>query len=446
MRLPDLFWNLIAVVAVLLSLSFFWLIEQYYCPSADDFSGIQYASVGIPGISYASQFYMNWEGPYLSQLLMGLLMRLFIVTQSAALTLSIAKLALILTSALFVKSVSDRFNMGWTWAKALISAVLFVLSLYLVSPSQSEIWHWLIGSVYLLPLIYFLLAGSFIIQNRFYMACVPVAFLMQSRITYAVLLLFAIGIYTVILQLQKSDSRRGWLGLFLVGAISLVVYVVAPGNYVRLSEHGNTVAFMFSQFKLGLTNFFISFNLAKGDRVVLLLLSIVPVLLQKRNFPRPNESWQYLIPGLVYLTFIIGHAVLFVVLTGYCEWIRVLSFHSFLFLMVCVIYGGWMYGLIPVQWRGKTRFLSLVGVLVLLYKLQIGYQEELKMAHDLHLDYHQRMELIMNHQTMNDTLYLDKINYDGVLYFEDFSADPNHWINKDFVRAYGLKFNVAVTK
>ncbi len=48
-------------------------------------------------------------------------------------------------------------------------------------------------------------------------------------------------------------------------------------------------------------------------------------------------------------------------------------------------------------------------------------------------------------QKNEDTLYLEPMNYQSVLYFEDFSGFPDNWKNNDFKKAYNLDFRVAVT-
>jgi hypothetical protein len=436
-------WSIGSVALVVLSLMFFAFIEQYYCPSADDFSGIMYASEGAPGFSYANQFYLNWEGPYLSQFLMGLLIRIFIITGSTSLVLGIPKLALILAASVFVRSLGARLNLGWSWSQSCLSAVVFTLSLYLISPTQSEIWHWLIGAVYLWPVIYALLASALILRGRLYLASIPVAFLMHSRITYGALILGALILFTASQYLRKSVDRKGWLIISLVAFFSLLVYVVAPGNYVRLSEHGNTLPFMISQFKVGISNLLFSYNLAKIDRVVILLLTIAPILLRSHSIVKKRLNWHLFIPAAAYLGFVVSHGVLFVVLTGYCEWTRVLSFHSFLFLMCCLFYGFILYGLIPSALRKRGWPLSFFGIIGLLLYLQSGYKSEVLAGQELQYEYSERMKEIKSHLGEGDTLMIKKINYSGVLYFEDFSEDPDHWINKDFAKAYDLKFKIA---
>lgn len=437
------FWSIGSGIAVALCLMFFAFLEQDYCPSADDFSGIMYASAGIPGFSYANQFYLNWEGPYLSQFLMGLLMRLFVVTGNASLVLGITKLSLILAASIFVRSLGMRLNFDWTWPQSLLSGVVFTLSLYLISPTQTEIWHWLIGAVYLLPVIYALLASAFILQGRLALASVPVAFLMHSRITYGALVLVTIILVTIVQYLSRSADRKGWLIISMVAFFSLLIYVAAPGNYVRLSEHGNSFTFMISQFRVGLSNLFFSYNLAKADRVLILLLTIAPILLCNGSIVNKRWSWKLLIPGAAYFVFVVLHGVLFVILTGYYEWTRVLSFHSFLFLMCCLFYGFTLYGFLPSVLRKRAWPLSFIGMLGLLFYLHSGYELELLAGEELKYEYSERMVEIESHLGVGDTLMVKKINYSGVLYFEDFSEDPDHWINKDFVRAYDLKFKIA---
>ncbi|MDP6908529.1 MAG: DUF6056 family protein, partial [Flavobacteriales bacterium] len=90
--------------------------------------------------------------------------------------------------------------------------------------------------------------------------------------------------------------------------------------------------------------------------------------------------------------------------------------------------------------------LGYIGVIGLITYLFSGFGNEYRKAKDLRKEYDDRMETILAFQGgKDDTLVIDQIPYDGVLYFEDFSEDPDNWINKEFRKAYNLDFKVAVS-
>jgi len=421
------------------------LLDQYYCLSADDFSGINYASQGIPGFTYAWHFYWNWEGPFLSHLIVGFLMWTVSVGLPPVVVLFTVKLAMVFSNAVMLKATSSRFQLKWSTTFVLLASIVFVTVLYLISPNSTEIWHWLIGMVYLIPIIFLQLGAAALIANRFYLAIIPLAVVMQSRATYAVLIFGFIVLLSIINWSVKSENRKRWVLVSLLSGLFLTIYLIAPGNYVRLTEHGNSTAFLISQFKVGLHNLFLSFNLAKMDRVLLGLLAVLPFLpLTNMTFPKPGRVWQWGVPLFLYVSFAVAHETLFVYITGYREWTRVLSLHSFLFLIICSVYGFWIYGSFPFLQNRKFAAIAIIGVGGLLFQLFQGIESEMEQGKLLTERNTIRMEQIMNRQETGDTLYIAPMNYNGILYFEDFSEDPDNWINGDFRKTYDLDFKIAV--
>jgi hypothetical protein len=68
---------LVSFLGCLLLLAFVFYqynIDCNYRLSADDFSGVDYAKEGIPGLGYAWKSYWGWEGTFLNKTLQGLSM------------------------------------------------------------------------------------------------------------------------------------------------------------------------------------------------------------------------------------------------------------------------------------------------------------------------------------------------------------------------------------
>jgi len=438
--------SILNVMLMLAFLGYHFLLDQYYCLSADDFAGIDYGSKGIPGFSYDWRFYLNWEGPFLSCLVQALLMRLVSIGVTPSIVLLLVKATMVASSATLLKAASNRITLNWGWTKAIFGSLLFNITLYIISPNQSEIWHWLIGLVYLIPLIFLQLGIAALLANRFWLAIAALAFVMQSRATYAVLIFGFIVLLTIFNWWQKAENRKQWLLLSAFLFLFLALYLIAPGNYVRLKEHGNSLPFLVTQFKIGLQNLFVSYNIAKMDRVLLGLLAVLPWVGFQQKIVRPKQLWQWAIPAVLYVGFAIAHEALFVYVTGWREWTRVLSLHSFLFLSMMFIYGFWVFSFVPVSWKKSLQLASFIGIGGLLFQLFNGFSHQLEMGKELKTNYDSRMVSILDHQGIEDTLYIRPMDYTGILYFNDFSEDPDHWINYDFRKAYNLDFKVALEK
>jgi hypothetical protein len=420
-------------------------LDRYYCLSADDFAGIDYAAKGIPGLGYAWRFYFAWEGPFLSFFIQGLLMSSVAAGIPAFIGLLIIKLGLVNSTMVLLRSVSKRFELNWSAQQICLAALLFNICLYVISPEPSQVWHWLIGISYLVPLIFLQLGTAALLRNKFWWATAALAFVMQSRATYAVLIFGFIVLLTIFNWWKRAENRKQWLLLSIFLFSFLLLYLIAPGNYIRLndSHHPSLIRFI-AQFKNGLHNLFVSFNIAKMDRVLFALLAVLPWVGLCKRVPRPQQLWQWTVPSILYLGFAIAHEILFVYIAGTHEWHRVLSLHSFLFLVMTFVYGFWFYGLVPIEWRMKARFVSVIGVIGILYQLFNGFGAQLEMGREFKANYDSRMASILEFDGVSDTLYVQPLNYTGFLYFEDFSEDPDHWINYDFCKAYNLDFKIAL--
>lgn len=419
------------------------LLDQHYCLSADDFAGIDHASKGMPGLSYAWRFYMEWEGPFLSHVIQGLIMRAVVIGGPPVLMLFLVKLCVLGSSVILLGSINKRCKIGWTGAQEFQSALAFFVTLYLISPNKQEIWHWLVGTAYLTPIIFLQLGTAAIIERRFFLAVPPLAFVMQSRATYSLLVFAIIVLLGFVSIMRKEKDRSKWMWMTVILFAFLAAYLLAPGNYVRMAEHGKSISFMLSQFKMGLLKLLVSYNLAKMDRVLFGLMAGLPVLVTGRTIPIPHNRWFLLFPLLGYVGFLVAHEMLFVCLTGYQEWTRVLSLHSFLFLVLAWIYCAWASGILPHDIKGVGWPLSIFGTMGMIWFLYGNFGSELHAAERLKVQNQERLVTVLSHQEKGDTLFLPEIDYQGVLYFEDLSEDPEHWINRDFTKAYGLEFKVA---
>lgn len=418
-------------------------IDQSYRPSADDFAVTDLAMNGIPAISFAVEMYLGWEGPFLTMSMLGLVCWLAEIT-APWVPLIMVKASLVGSTTILLRTLSLRTKQAASWANSLGMAVILNTGLYLIAPNQPEIWHWLVGTPYLMPLIFAQLGLAALINQRIVLAALPFAFVMQSRATYAVLifgLLFLVSVY----NMWNKNRRLEWAVFISVCLCFLLIYLLAPGNYVRMTEHGNSTAFLLSQFKVGLHNLFFSYNVAKLDRVGLSLLGLLAYLSSRGIFSKPRQAWHWTVPLFLYVSFALAHAALFVFITGYHEWTRVLSMHAFLFLVMCLVYWLWAEPRLTRPISVGKAYIGYASCLALVIYLFSGFGRERNEAQLFREQYDQRLERILSHKGIqNDTLYVKPIHYKGKLYFEDFSHDPDHWINKDFRKAYGLPFKIAV--
>ena len=435
------------ILAVFSTAAFFAyhiMLDQHYRLNSDEFACLSYAKDGIPGIGYAWRFYMHREGNFLCMALQGLCMLALAKGLPPWIFLLFIKASLWLAILWFYKSVFNVLKAPILDHLNVLATTATIITLYLISSNRPEIWHWAMGTVaYVPPVIFVLLAATLLVRNQLLLAFIPMAFIMQSRATYAVLFYGAI---TLLFAYRYYTTRQGGSKYLLINIgllILLLAYMFAPGNSNRLPEDQFGIFFLLNQFKRDLITVFISFNLAKLDRVAIGLLAIVPFL-PKINVRIARNL--LVLPALLYGLFVIGHAALFVVATGYSAWTRVYSMHTFLFLAALIFYGHYFFGGFR-PYGAFRKAAGPVGISLLFIALFWNFRTDLGKAQEFSRAYDAEWKSIFAYKgSGSDTLYLKPLPDPEVLCYFEFDENPGHWINSDFKEAYGLEFHVALDK
>jgi hypothetical protein len=432
----------LATATVVALFGYHLVLDYHYRLNSDEFACMSYASQGIPGFGYALRFYLEREGNFLCMIIQGLAMRALAVGVPPYLILFGLKLTLWASVLFAVRTVFQVLGRGMDAAVSVFAASVIMITLYLITSNRPEIWHWAMGSVvYLVPQALVLLAASFMLQKKWAWAMVPLALLMHSRATYAVLFYGAVTLIMALLYHRYKE--RGWrfATMNLILLVVLLIYVFAPGNTNRLSEESVSTGFMLNQFKRDLTNIFVSFNLAKTDRLALGLLALVPLLPILQIRPR---GAQWLLPGLLYVAFVLAHSVVFVAATGYAAWTRVLSMHSLLFLVTATFYAYFLYSGLKNSPRRNLLLATTATALLIAYFFK-DFPSDLQKGRTFSTAYDRQWDRIFSYQgTASDTLFLEPLPDSGPLCYFQFSEDPAYWINSDFREAYGIEFEIAL--
>lgn len=443
--------TILAIGSTLSFVIFHALVDSNYRPNADDFSGMYYASKGLPGLGYAIRFYLEWEGPFMSMIVQGLWMRALYLGVPGGVIISIIKGLLLLSSTYMYGGIIQYLTGKKDLWLALFSGAATTMTLYLITSAPDEIWHWVMGSVvYLHPLIFLQIAVGLLFRKKFMWSILPLAYMMQSRATYAILLYGFFSCVTIYGWIVKADWRKRITAANVLLLACLLIYLVAPGNEKRINTEVFDFPHYLYEYRKEIRNLFISFNLAKSDRLILGLLAFVPLLPASGWSRKLSDKWILLLPGSAYLIFVFSHALLFVYATGYGAWSRVFSLHSFLFMMTgmfyCyVIFDYWVR---PCRKLHRlARIFSGVATVLLVIKLYVPIKEELRCGRVFCEAYDYRHGIITSFEgSNNDTLYVGPLPESGVLYFSDFSEDASNWINRDFRRAYKIPFQIRLSK
>lgn len=440
---------ILALISSIGFILFHLLVDSHYRPNADDFAGMYYASKGLPGIGYATRFYLEWEGPYLSMIVQGLWMRALYDGVSGGLIITLIKLMLLLSSIFAYSGLQKLLNGKANYSNATIAASVTVMVLYLISSSKEDIWHWVMGTVvYVHPQIALMLTLGFLFRKKFVLALLPLAYIMQSRATYAVLFLGLVSLITAYSFITKKEwsTNAIFANIFLLGCFC--VYLFAPGNANRMSSNDFDFAHYLYEYKKEIKNVIVSYNIAKLDRVVLGVLAIIPLLPVKTTPFKKNKVWWFTLPMLAYVGFILVHGLVFVYATGYGAWPRVFSMHSLLFFILCCFYGFLMFTEF-VPRRVKQRIINVVPALAVGLVMFFTYKpfvSQLQQGKKFSEAYDARTERINSYEPNNasDTLFLKPLPDSGVLHFWDLSEDPSFWINDDFRMRYQIEYEIAL--
>lgn len=440
--------TILAIGSALGFVVFHLLVDSHYRPSADDFAGMYYASQGLPGLGYASRFYMEWEGPFMSMIVQGLWMRALFVGVPGGLIISCIKIMLLLSSTYMFSGVVQLISGKKDLAGSVLIASTFVTLLYIISSAQDEVWHWVMGTVvYTHPVIALQIGIGLLCRKKFLWAILPFAYIMQSRATYAVLF-YGLSFLIVVYAWVKNLSWKKQItvaNIFLL--LCFLIYLLAPGNANRMSPEGFDFAHYIHEYRREVQNILISFNLAKMDRILIALLVIVPVLPVTTMFrDKPLKLW-YLLPLLAYLLFVFAHGVLFVYATGYAAWNRVFAMHTFLFVLVCGFYFYVAYTrMVSDSIKEKARhYIVPLALAFLMFKLYQPLANQLQQGKAFSEAYDERSERIFNFEgTESDTLFIQRLPKPGVLHYWEFSEDASYWVNDDFRMRYDVEFQVAL--
>lgn len=213
------------------------LISIYNRHCADDFDAIR--DVNLYGIfGSVKHCYMSWEGSFTQGIVNYPMSQLFKHSVSLFWYNAISLVCLALSCYALTAHICKK-QLNLTGAPVVLLSGSVLATLFYTSPAVSEVWFWLVGSAsYLWPLTFLFLALYFILKREengynLLLACIFSFLFAGSRLNYPVIIGF---FYFLILlnDYRRTKKINGKLLLpFIFLGIGLVVYVIAPGNFVR---------------------------------------------------------------------------------------------------------------------------------------------------------------------------------------------------------------------
>ncbi len=184
--------------------------------------------------------YFSWEGAF-GVLLISLLKIKFALLFNSLIIHNIA-CALITFFSLFyfVKTILSNYLNVNEKHYALILSVLVYSNLYYNGLAINDTWYWLCGSVYFFmpPVLLYFAAILIENKNKYLILLAYLYFFIYgaSRFNYAVILLSVLGILFLYHWFRKKVFNKILFALCIVVLAALIIYVIAPGNYIRRNE------------------------------------------------------------------------------------------------------------------------------------------------------------------------------------------------------------------
>ena len=223
----------------------FFVIAYYNRLTGDDFCGI--SAVNNHGIFGATkELYCNWEGAYAQGIVYYFFCNLFQNSNSLLFYNLIVLCCLILSFSFFIfMLLKNYFNYLITKRETFIITLILIGALYFTTSEFGEIWYWLCGSSsYLVPMVFLFLAfGIALTKNKSfsYTALVIILIFLFSgfRINYTLTLIFGLLLSIVFDFYKTKKINRLLLLMLLISAVGLIVFMIAPGNAIRLNKYDN---------------------------------------------------------------------------------------------------------------------------------------------------------------------------------------------------------------
>ncbi len=412
--------------------------------------------------------YMKWCGRFAATLFMDIFYKGFDIQQSYYSLFPFISALLFFTGTCFLMKNLGRIlflffpNSQILFAAASLTALLFFLSFDI-----GESWFWFCGmSSYLWSIIAFVWGCAFLssIKNKVisllgaffcfvYIAGSSEVYSAIFGLFFTVLLFRKYRISKNIKIFVSAQQNKKLLFIYAIFAISFLIFLVAPGNYLRdglFPERKFFYSFFItakSFIKLGVL--YLPFKL------VYILTFATPFLIigdsckssPINNLKIPFRSFFYTTSiAFVILLFIFYWMVAYVMVESGPP--RVVFLVSFLLSVYCCcvfFYAGYKKILNKKQLdlTKKTGLILGSGMMIFLIFSQYKTTSAYAKAYDQRIDY----ILELNKITEKDTLIiLNPLPPSGMLYSAEISNDTSHFTNRELRLGYNLKYHVISEK
>jgi hypothetical protein len=229
-----------AAIVLVLSFCFCHFLFSYYCRlESDDYTFLAY--IRDKGFFGTIKFiYLSWEGAFGVLIVSLLKIKMALLLNSVFLHNVICSIITFYCFYYFFKTCFSKFLQIETRSHAFLLTAILYSEVYYNDLGINDTWYWLCGSVYVFmpSLLLFFTAVIINNSNKFLIGLAYFYFFLYgaSRLNYAAILLFILGSLFLYFFFKEKKIHKTLFILCSLVLVSLIMYVIAPGNYVRRSE------------------------------------------------------------------------------------------------------------------------------------------------------------------------------------------------------------------
>ena len=402
------------------------IISWYNRFSNDDFEFLKMSSdLGIfGGIKY---FYLNWEGAYFTEFLNfsfssmvnNFHLKPFVFNVVIFVSIFCAFYLMVYRFLLFlsVKSVLGSL--------AIVSLVLG--DLFYTDLALSEVWFWFNGNIaYLFTMVMlfisiYLLMGKSLDSKKIILPLILLFLFAGTRFNYSIMALGCVCLIIIYSYLFKLNiDRKIFIFIFIALLIGTIIYLIAPGNYIRKSNF--IISYKINDILY--RTLYISWDYIKKFVILKLpyhLIFILPAAFIASLFLKANgfsKKIPLVLCFIVTLVSVCLHSFVMYISKG-AQTYRALPFSNFmviaflfiLFLFILLNFNDFFYKMLYVL----TPIFLVFGTSLFIRRLYIDYNVVKKYA----IAVDDRRDLILNtkdHNPLIKTLYLCPLPSSGWLH------------------------------
>lgn len=410
--------------------------------------------------------YMEWCGRFAATFVMDVVYKCFDIQYSYYMLFPLISAALLSTGIYFLlENLSSKVSITLTKSQKLLASGSFTALLFFLSIDIGESWFWFCGlSSYLWSIIAFVWGCVFLSNAKHAFLstlCAVLCFIYiggSSEVYSAIYGLF----FTILLfrNYRKSEnlnlfisSNKKLLIVYSAFAISFIIFLIAPGNYLRdglFPEHKFWYSFfitaksfvkfgiLYLPFKLPYIVVFATPFLSLGNT-----FKSINMKLFHLSFKSFFIKSSILFTGVLFIFFLMVAYVM--VETGPPRMWFLVSFLLSIYSCIICFYAGYKDIFNAKQMVFLKNGSVILGIGIMLFHLI--YQYPIASEYSKATDSRNEYVTELNKTIKGDSLvYLNPLPPVGMLYSTEISTDTTHFTNRELRLGYELKFHVALRK